>query len=172
LLQPGWNLAGFFGQASFPLGDTYPPGSAPPGPVSAIYRLIDGTTTYEAWFAQGGQGRTLNDLESGEAYWSYALQPTLVGGGFALTVPLPVTLAAGWNEFVYIGASADARDALSSIAGKYTSVYRWSNTGGGGRWQSNHAGIPQWAEGFTDLDACGAYAIFVTEEVVLTPLQP
>ncbi|MGH2608501.1 MAG: hypothetical protein ACRDHF_05370, partial [Tepidiformaceae bacterium] len=91
---------------------------------------------------------------------------------FSLTVPLPVALKAGWNEFVYIGASADVRDALASIAGKYTSVYRWSNAAGSSRWSSNHAAIPDWAQGFTNLDACGAYSIFVTEDVTLTPLQP
>ena len=31
---------------------------------------------------------------------------------------MPVQLKAGWNDFVYIGATADVRDALSSIAGK------------------------------------------------------
>jgi hypothetical protein len=171
-LQPGWNLAGFFGQASLPLGDIYPPEPGPLSRVSAIYRLMDGSTDYQAWFANGGPGRTLNTLESGEAYWLFALTPTLVSGGFSLTVPLPVVLEAGWNEFVYIGASADVRDALSSIAGKYTSVYRWSNAGSAARWHSNHAGIPDWAQGFTQLDACGAYSIFVTEDVVLIPLQP
>ncbi len=171
-LQSGWNLAGFFGQASLPLGNVYPPGSGPESPVSAIYHLLDGTATYDAWFANGGPGRTLNTLESGEAYWHYALEPTLVGGGFSLTVPLPVALKAGWNEFVYIGAPADVRDALSSIAGEYTSVYRWSNVGGVAAWSSNHAGIPDWAQGFTQLDTCRAYSIFVTEDVVLTPLQP
>jgi hypothetical protein len=170
-LQPGWNLAGFFGQASLPLGDVFPPGSFP-SDVGAIYRLIDGNPDYQAWFANGGSGRTLNDLQSGEAYWMHALLPTVVSGGFSLTVPLPVALEAGWNEFVYIGASADVRDALSSIAGKYTSVYRWSNSGGAAGWRSNHAEIPAWAQGFTHLDTCGAYSIFVTEDVLLTPLQP
>ncbi|MEX0782542.1 MAG: hypothetical protein WD557_07830 [Dehalococcoidia bacterium] len=172
-LRTGWNLVGFFGQASLPLGNIYPPDNGPTSKVSAIYRLIDGTLGYEAWFSNGGAGRTLNNLESGEAYWMHALQPASVNGGFSLTVPLPVALKAGWNEFVYIGAPADVRDALSSIAGKYTSVYRWLNDEvSGERWASHHAGLPPWTQGFSSLDTCAAYSIFMTEDATLTPLQP
>jgi hypothetical protein len=88
-------------------------------------------------------------------------------------VPLPVTLQAGWNELLYIGAAADVRDALASIAGKYASIYRWSNAGSGKPgWSSYHAGLPEWAQGFTTLQTCDAYSILVTEQVTLTPLQP
>lgn len=172
-LHEGWNLVGFFGQTSFPLGSIYPPGNGPESQVSAIYHLLDGSLNYQAWFANGAAGRTLNDLESGEAYWMHAVEPASVAGGFSLTVPLPVALQPGWNDFVYIGASADVRDALASIAGSYTSVYRWSNTGDGtARWSSYYPGIPGWAQGFTTMETCVAYSIFVSGHVTLTPLQP
>jgi hypothetical protein len=163
---------GFFGEASLPLGAAFPPQYAPASPVSAIYRLIDGSLEYQAWFAAIGPGRTLDAVTSGEAYWMHAVQPVSLDGGFSLTLPLPVSLHAGWNEFVYIGASADLRDAFSSISGKYTSVFRWTNSGGGGRWLSYHPALPSWAQGLNEIQSCGAYSIFVTEDVTLTPLQP
>ncbi len=170
-LVHGWNLIGYFGQASFPLGNMFPPDGSETSKVSAIYRLLDGSTNYQAWFNNGGLGRTLNTLESGEAYWMYAGQPASISGGFSLTVSLPVALKAGWNEFVYIGAPVDPRDALASIAGKYTAVYRWEN-GPEARWRAFDPALPAWAQGVQTFDSCGAYSIFVTEDTTLTPPQP
>ena len=37
-------------------------------------------------------------------------------------------LVAGWNNVAYLGASAAPSEALASMAGKYSSVYRWDAT--------------------------------------------
>jgi hypothetical protein len=169
-LAPGWNLTGYFGEATLALGNAFPPGSQ--DGISAIYRLVDGTNGYQAWFPNGGPGRTLNTLEPGEGYWMFAAEPETLPGGFSLTVPLPVSLKPGWNEFVYIGAQADVRDALASIEGKYTALFHWTNSGEGGRWAGFHPGLPGWAQGLTSVEPCAAYSILMTEDATLVPLQP
>jgi hypothetical protein len=169
-LQPGWNHTGYFGSGIASLGSSYPPGT---NQVSAIYHLTDGSTTFSSWFASSSEGRTLYSLTPGEAYWFHATEPVASGGGFTLTVPVPVELKAGWNDFSYIGATADVRDALLSIAGKYSSVYRFVNDGTSGRWQAwGDPATPDFARAFTTIESCSVYEVFVSSDVTLTPLQP
>lgn len=172
-LRPGWNHSGFFGPETATLGMVFPAEAGSPSKVSAIYHLEDGLGGYTQWLAGTSAGRTLDGLQTGEAYWFLAAEGVTISGGFALNVPLPVQLKAGWNDFVYIGATADVRDALGSIAGKYRDVYRWVNDGSGERWSYfGTADTPDWARDFTSLEACGAYAVYLTEDATLTPLQP
>ncbi len=172
-IGPGWNNAGFFGASSQSLGLVFPPEYGLPSRVTAIYGLIDGSEEFSHWFAGTSMGRTLDSLAPGDAYWYEATAAFTLVGGFSLSGPFPVQLESGWNNLVYIGASADARDALASIAGKYTEVFRWETTPEGGRWLSyGSASTPSWARGFSRIDACSAYLIHVTEDVTLTPLQP
>lgn len=172
ILGAGWNHAGYFGVASEPLGDAFPPGLPGPSRVRSIFALDDGSTGFRAWFA-GAPGSTLETLEVGEAYWFFVREAIALEGGFTLSAALPVALEAGWNDFVYFGATADVRDALASIAGKYTAVYRYVTTADGERWES--AGddtTPPWARDFSELRACGTYHVLMTAAAVLTPLQP
>lgn len=173
-LTAGWNLAGFFGQNSMALGQSFPPELGLPSRVSSIYRLEPGgVATYATWLAATGASRTLDTLKPGEAYWFFAEAAATVTGGFSLSAPFPVQLKAGWNDFVYIGATADVRDALASIAGKYGQLYKWENSDNGGRWLwYGDATTPSWARGFTRLEACGTYVIRMTVDATLTPLQP
>ncbi len=172
-LRVGWNHAGFFGLGPTTLGSDFPADPANPGHVSAIYRLMDGTDTFTHWFSETSIGRTLDSLDPGEAYWFLSEEPVSLAQGFGLTVPLPVLLKAGWNDFVYIGATADVRDALGSISGKYGELYRFVNGGSGGRWTTfGKVDTPAWARDFSNMEACGTYEIFVTQDVTLVPLQP
>jgi CSLREA domain-containing protein len=172
-LTPGWNHAGFFGPDAITLAGTFPADTTGPSKVSAIYHLQDGAGGFQQWFSNSGAGRTLTTLEPGEAYWFYLDSPATLTAGFSLSVPLPIQLKAGWNDIVYIGASADVRDALGSIAGKYRDLYRWSPDTSKGHWAAyGDETTPSWARDFNVLQACGTYEFYVTEDTVLTPLQP
>jgi len=169
-LKPGWNHAGYFGSGIASLGSSYPPGA---NQVSAIYRLTDGSSSFTSWFASSQEGRTLYSLTPGEPYWFYATEPVPGSGGFTLTVPVPVVLKAGWNDFTYIGATADVRDALAPIAGKYSSLYRFVNDGDSAHWQAwGNPETPDFARAFTTMESCGTYELFLTSDAMLTPLQP
>ncbi|MBE7519195.1 MAG: hypothetical protein HS107_08095 [Thermoflexaceae bacterium] len=169
-LNPGWNHAGYFGSGAFALGDAYPVNG---GQVASIHHLTDGTADFTSWYASTTAGRTLYTLSPGEAYWFFATAAASGSGGFTLTVPVPVNLKAGWNELVYIGASADVRDALASVAGKYSAVYRFLNDGQGPRWQAwGDATTPDYARAFTDMEACGVYSVHVSEDATLIPPHP
>jgi hypothetical protein len=168
-LVQGWNHLGFFG-AETALGDIFPSDGAELGAVTAIYHLRAGTDEFEHWFAGDSGDRTLTALEPAGAYWFFAQQPLTLSAGFTLSVPLPVTLTPGWNDVVYIGAAADVRDALASVAGQYSNVFRWLADG---EWATYGAlDTPPWAREFTDLETCATYELFVTAPGVLTPLQP
>ncbi|MCK6564599.1 MAG: hypothetical protein HUU14_06890 [Dehalococcoidia bacterium] len=169
-LHPGWNQAGYFGSGTLTLGDAYP---ANGGQVASIHHLTDGTASFTSWYASTTAGRTLYTLSPGEAYWFFASAAVGGSGGFTLTVPVPVPLKAGWNEFVYIGATADVRDALASVAGRYTAVYRFSNDGTAARWQAwGDATTPDYVRAFTEMEACGVYSVHLTEDATLTPPHP
>jgi hypothetical protein len=172
-VQAGWNHAGFFGPQPITLGASFPDDGSPISKISAIYHLDEATGTYSHWLAGTNAGRTLDTLQAGEAYWFLAAQPFILTGGFALNVPLPVQLKSGWNDFVYIGASADVRDALYSVTGKYDELYRWVNEGAGERWTTfGSATTPDWAREFTTMQACTVYQVHMNADATLTPLQP
>lgn len=172
-LEPGWNHGGYFGPEPVVLGTSFPADGPGAGKVAAIYHYDPVSGTYAHWIAGTGNARTLQTLEPGEAYWFLADGAATLGTGFSLSVPLPVSLKPGWNEVVYIGATADVRDALGSIAGKYQDVYRWDSAGDSPGWQVFGDGAqPAWASDFNNLEACSAYEILVTDAASLTPLQP
>lgn len=167
-LEPGWNHAGFFGPDPVTLASVFPEN----GGVSAIYHLIDGTSEFEHWFANGGP-RTLTTLQPGEAYWFYADEEVTLTAGFSLSVSLPVPLVAGWNDFVYIGASAEVPDAFQSIAGSYHDLFQWAVDDEASRWLSyGGPGVPAWARDFSSVETCGAYEVYVDAPGLLIPLQP
>ncbi|HET7738912.1 MAG TPA: hypothetical protein VFK32_10085 [Tepidiformaceae bacterium] len=168
----GWNHAPYFGAQTLQLGLSFPAGSGE-SDVSAIFKLTDGTSNYTSWFADTVIGRTLATLIPGEPYWYYAAENTLIPGGFAVTQAVPVDLEAGWNDFVYLGASTDAADALASIAGEYNSVYRYVNDGFTEHWEL-YAGpdAPAFINDFTTVQACGSYWVNMDDEATLTPPHP
>ena len=170
-ILPGWNLVGYFGAEGVNLGLTFPAEGVGAGSVRAIYRLDATTGTYARWLADTTAGRTLTSLQPGEAYWMLADAAVTLPGGFSLSIPVPASLHAGWNTFVYIGASAAVADALASLAGKYTELYAWDGTHQ--EWgRHGGPGVPAWAVDFTDVQACSAYEVFLTQDALLTPLQP
>jgi hypothetical protein len=115
----------------------------------------------------------LDTLLPGEAYWFYANEAVTLNSGFSLSVSLPIQLRAGWNDIVYIGATADVKDALAGIAGDYAGLYQWTPGVVGGHWLAyGDAATPGWVRGFSETQACAAYELFVTGDSVLTPLQP
>jgi hypothetical protein len=167
-LEPGWNHAGFFGPDPLTLASVFPQD----GGVSAIYHLVDGTSDFEHWFANGGP-RTLTTLQPGEAYWFFADHEVTLTAGFSLSVSLPVALVPGWNDFVYIGAADDVPDAFASIAGSYSDLSQWASGPGGAGWLAyGGPAIPAWARDFNAVQACGTYELYVDAPGTLEPLQP
>lgn len=171
-LEPGWNHVAYFGLDPLPLGPGFPPSA--PGAVAAVYQYEESELDFLRWLRGLGPGQLLSTLEPGQEYWFLAdAQVVLPGGLPPLTEPLPVSLVAGWNDFVYVGAGADIRDALASIAGKYTAVYRLVNDGTGERWIPYLPQmVPGWAQGMTDIEPCTVYQILMTQPGTLVPLQP
>ncbi len=171
-IRAGWNHAGFFGSQPHQLELAFPAGSDP-SKVTAIYQFLDSSDSFLRWQAGTFEGRTLTTLVAPEPYWFYASGALVFGGGFALSVPLPVQLKAGWNDFVYIGAADHVRDALGSIEGKWSNLYRFVNDAGGARWQKyGNVDTPEYVRDFTVMEACTAYQLFMSEDVTLVPLQP
>lgn len=171
-LQPGWNNVGYFGPTPLALDEVFPPGASSSGSVRAIYHLDDGAGTYTRWLAGVPAGRTLSTLEPGEAYWFLADGPITLPAGFSLTVGVPVQLQPGWNDFVYIGATADVRDALSSLPA-FGDLYRFDNDGSlAGFSAYGRAETPSWARDFDQLESCRTYLLYVDSAMTLLPLQP
>lgn len=167
-LHAGWNHVAYFGSEPVALFGTFPPD--PTGSVIAIYRYLDGTGEWERWFSETAAGRTLTSVQPGESYWFYTTGPVTLPGGFSISIPVPVQLAAGWNDFVYLGASAHPLDALASLGG-FSDLYRYD--AGTGRWhQFGDATVPAWAQDFVTLEACGTYQVRLTAPATLLPLQP
>jgi hypothetical protein len=172
-LLPGWNHVGFFGPGPVTLSASFPAETQGVSKVRAIYHLSDGDGGFTQWFSDDAPGRTLDTLLPGEAYWFYANEAVTLNSGFSLSVPLPIQLRAGWNDIVYIGATADVKDALAGIAGDYAGLYQWTPGVVGGHWLAyGDAATPGWVRGFSETQACAAYELFVTGDSVLTPLQP
>lgn len=170
-LEQGWNLAGYFGAEPVNLGTSFPADGASAGRVRAIYHLEPGTAVYTRWFAEASFARTLFSLEPGGAYWFLADAPAPLSGGLSLSAPIPVSLKAGWNTVVYIGATAPVADAFASLGTNYKQVHAWDAAAS--RWLSHSAeGAPAWAQGFADAEACRAFQVFATADGTLIPLQP
>lgn len=168
-LHPGWNHVGYFGAEPVSLFSTFTP--VPSGAVTAAYRFVDGTGGYERWFSTTSIGRTLTSVEPGESYWIYAESAATLPGGFSLSFPLPVELDAGWNDFVYLGATAPAVDALASLGGGFDDLYRYdAETSHWDRYGSDST--PPWVRDFDSLDACGVYQVRLDGPETLVPLQP
>lgn len=168
-LHAGWNHVGYFGSEPVSLLSSFTPVSS--GVVTAIYRYVDGTGSFERWFSSTTVGRTLSSVEPGESYWIYAEASATLPGGFSLSFPLPVQLKAGWNDFVYLGATADAADALGSLGTDVQNLYRYDSAAG--RWlRYGSAEVPAWARDFENVEACGVYQVHLEQAATLLPLQP
>ena len=161
-LETGWNLVGYFaGTASLDSG------VLPSGVLSA-HRLLDGEN-YASWFPDGPS--TLAFIQTGEPYWLYSEDPGELSGGISLSTALPVSLAEGWNDFVYIGAAVGVPDALASVGDNWEALYRYDAISQG--WRLNGgANVPGYANGFTSMEPCTAYRILMTEGATLVPLEP
>ncbi len=168
-LGAGWNHVAYFGPQVVFLGDTF--SADPAGLVTSIYRANDGTLTYDRWFKDTAVGRTLTVIEPGESYWMYSTGSVSLAGGFSVSFPIPVELQEGWNDFVYIGATADVVDALAPLEGKYRDLYAF-DTDLGRFLRYGDPDVPSWAREFGLLTACSTYQVFMLEEATLTPLQP
>jgi hypothetical protein len=170
-LSTGWNHVGFFGPETVSLSEVF--AADPSGHVAAIYHLVDGSSEFERWFTGTATGRTLFTVEPGETYWMLADGPLTLAGGFSLSFPLPVQLKTGWNDFVYIGGSADVRDAMATLGGKYRDLYRFVPDATGGHWAVlGDDATPTWARELSAVEACASYQVFVDQPLTLVPIQP
>jgi hypothetical protein len=168
-LRAGWNHVAYFGPQVVFLGDSF--SADPAGRITAIYRMVDGTMNYERWFRSGDVSPSLTLVQPGESYWMFATDAVTLAGGFSVSFPIPVQLAAGWNDFVYVGATADVVDALASIAGRYRDLHTFDPETGRFLRYGDPA-IPSWAQEFNLLTACSTYQVYMSEPATLTPLQP
>lgn len=172
-LVDGWNHSAYFGPNGTVLGDRFPATGPGAGRVLAVYKLVDGTTEFLRWGAGVPVGNTLLTLEPGETYFFLADGPVSLPGGFALTVPYPVSLEAGWNDFVYIGGEGHYLDAFGPANAVVSNTYRFVANGTSGKWQqTGPADLPEWRRDFTGIATCSAYEVFATGETSLNPLQP
>lgn len=86
--------------------------------------------------------------------------------------PLPPTpggtvqLYRGWNNIAWLGQTAAAGQALSSIQGKYRVVYYWQAQNQ--TWQSYDSTAPTFANTLQNLTNGQAYWIYANQEVALT----
>ena len=168
-LRPGWNHVAYFGPQVVFLGETF--AADPAGRITAIYRMVDGTMNYQRWFRSREATPTLALVQPGESYWMFATDAVTLAGGFSVSFPIPVELAAGWNDFVYVGAAADVADALAPIQGKYRDLHSFDAESG--RFlRYGDSSIPSWAREFTLMTPCTTYQVFMFEAATLTPLQP
>ncbi len=169
--ETGWNHAGYFGPGGA-LGDTVP--GDPQRRIRAVYQLDDSGTSFHHWLRDTLVGRTLTFLEPGEAYWFLVDAPLTLPFGFAVTAPLPVVVATGWNDFVYFGGGADTLDVLAENVSSVAELHRYVNTPEGGeRWLSwGSPFTPGWARSFAVMEPCAAYTVKVTAPATITPPQP
>jgi hypothetical protein len=168
-LLPGWNHVAYFGSQPLLLGDAFPSSANPA--VTAIYEAIDGTNGYRRWLAATPAGRTLAALEPGREYWFLATTPVTLEGGFSVSFPVPAPLQAGWNDVVYIGGSADPRDAFASLGDRLLQVAKWDAARQ--RWLRYGDGrAPAWALELPHVEACSVYQVLMSEPATLVPLQP
>lgn len=169
-LATGWNQAGYFGAGATVLGGTFPGDTR--GRIRAVYHLnADGS--YSRWFRDTTVGRTLTAVEPGLSYWFLVDEPVTLPAGFSLTAPLGIQLRAGWNEFVYFGASADGLDAFESLAAAGATVYRFEPGEDGGRWlRWGTSSSPAYVREFETVEACSSYTVFMEAAAVLRPLHP
>lgn len=168
-LVPGWNHAAYFGSQPLLLGEAFPSTANPA--VLAIYEMVDGTASYRRWLAATAAGRTLAALEPGREYWFLATAPVTLEGGFSVSFPVPATLQAGWNDAVYIGGSADPRDAFASLGDRLLQVARWDAARQ--RWMRYGDGrAPGWASEMQQVEACSVYQLLLSGPATLEPLQP
>ncbi len=172
-LVNGWNHAGFFGPNGTTLGERFPASGPEAGRVLAVYKLVDGTSTFLHWAAGMPFGNTLLTLEPGESYFFLADGEVSLPGGFALNVSYPVALQRGWNDFVYIGGEGHYLDAFGAANAVVPNTYRFAPGGSGSMWeQTGPAGTPAWARDFTGITSCATFEVFATGAATLTPLQP
>jgi hypothetical protein len=100
----------------------------------------------------------------------YAAVPVTLPGGFSIAFPVPAQLTTGWNDFVYLGASAHPLDAFASV-GTFFDLYRFDANAG--RWlRYGDPTVPAWAQEFSTLDSCGVYQVRLPAPATLVPLQP
>lgn len=169
-LVPGWNHASYLGPATA-LGNVFPE-SGDIGAVSAIYEFVDEDGTYKRWFPESGPARTLTELVPGATYWFLVDRTLVLPGGFAFSNPIAVELHEGWNDFIYLGATAASLDVLRNVRGGHGGPYRFE-PGISGSWDwGGKPGAPGWAVDFSELVACRAYHIQAGAPGPLVPLQP
>ncbi len=70
--------------------------------------------------------------------------------GQADQVVLPAQLLAGWNNVSYLGAAKPPSEALASIAGQYSAVYRWDSLSQS--YQLYAPGVPGFANTLTQIN--------------------
>lgn len=164
-LGNGWNnVAHLEDPGQLPSALSY----LPPGWESA-YSWNPFERLYQRFFRSAPDYvNNFDTIDTFEAYWVYST------GGSNTASPNPdvepgrvLSLAAGWNNFVYTGTSQSIPNALAEISGKYTAVYQYDNATA--TWLSYLPGQSRFLNTIGGLLHLRVYWIYMTEgaDVVL-----
>lgn len=159
-LAKGWNLI------SLPLAPLNKNVSAVLAPIEGLYRSVWTYNTFTEWerYIVGGPAllNNLKIIEPGKGYWIEMVNPaTLAITGTDIDLPIP--LKQGWNLIGYNCLTArSVEDALSSIAGNYSSV--WTYDAQDGEWKRYIIDRPNFLNNLTILEASRGYWIEAAED--------
>jgi hypothetical protein len=88
------------------------------------------------------------------------------------SVELPPLTVVGWNTFSYpLANSRPVNEALLSIEGSYSMVYREDSGSIGERWKLYATGVPTYVNDLTSIDFARSYEIYITRPVTIS-LRP
>ncbi|MCZ2110489.1 MAG: S8 family serine peptidase [Dehalococcoidia bacterium] len=169
-LGSGWSNIAFFDQTTSPSNGL----SQLPAPWSAAYHwnpeklaLTLGLGAYERYIRN--VPFPVSDwlvVKQYDTFWVDAppgnlasLNPNPAPGRIAQFKP-------GWNSFVYTGSSKEVKDALSSIAGKYTEVLQYDNATQ--KWLLYIPGQPRYLNDFGGLFKLKIYWIYMTDSAAIS----
>jgi hypothetical protein len=172
-LQPGWNLVSF---AVSPLSGTLPITRvqdvlASVGGAYDAVQWYDSADTADPWKiynpAAPDYANDLHELACGQGFWVHMIQTKTFRLTGAPIVSQTIPLHSGFNLIGWpLTRSRNLPLALSSISGKYRSVWSYAGDGANPAWFRYAPGAPAWANNLSSLQAGKGYWIEVTQDCV------
>ena len=164
-LKSGWNLLSLpKSLASSKVGDIFKNVTT----VEKVYGFSGGAWSI-ATFSAGSFSGTLTDLTPGAGYWVKTTADTMVNLAYKPVDPLDpppaYDLAAGWSLIGYSTLALTPNQPvgiyLTSLAGKWTSLYNFSASAG--------YGLAKPGYGFANVTMFEGYWIYLTSAGTLVP---
>jgi len=164
-LAAGWNLV------SVPIVPCHTNPAYVLQSIEGKYEVVqryDASTGHWESYDPATQSGQMDLIDARTGFWVYMTEAgTLtVSGAKPTTTNIP--LYEGWNMVGYpAAADREVQPALQSIAGRYTTVYRY-DPGGDLPWEHFFADAPAWASTMTHLKPGYGYWINATQACTLT----